>query len=114
MGNRMETPAKCARMDVERTDVAGRGWEGLRHFAAHNDEVLVDDPRSRKRDRLNLVIAPQILSEIDSSFLAKRRNGPAGLGIERIKVVHYTCENPAFVSVSPVGDSACWLFRLDA
>src|SRR5882757_10401680 len=105
MRNRMETPAKCARMDVERTDVAGRGWKGLRHFAAHDDEVLVDDARSRKRDRLNLVVAPQILSQVDPSFLAKRRNGSAGLGIERIEVVHYTREDPAFFSVSPVGDS---------
>src|SRR5882757_8903780 len=114
MRNCMESPAKCARMDVERTYVAGRSRKSLRHFAAHNDEVLVDDARSRKRDRLNLVIARQILSEVDSSFLAKRKNGSAGLGIERIEVVHYARKNPALFSVRPVGRPACWLFRLDA
>src|SRR5579859_5025493 len=53
----MKAPTKSPGVDVERTDIARRGRKSLRLFAAHDDEVLIDDTWSRQRNRLNLIIS---------------------------------------------------------
>ena len=64
-------PAQLAGVHVVGADIAGRRGMRLRVAAAHDDQVLVDDAGRGERDGLRLVVAAQILAQIDAAVFAE-------------------------------------------
>jgi hypothetical protein len=72
----MEYPSDPSRsgIGIISPDVAWSGWEILTNDAAKNQEILENDARGSRRDRLVSRISPQTLAQIHASRLAKVRN----------------------------------------
>ena len=74
--------------------------------AAYDNQILVNDSGAGKGDGLGEVVAPQTFAQIDSSLLAKGRNGFARLCIEGIKIIHHAGQDAAMSAVIPVSNTA--------
>src|SRR5579863_7715708 len=103
MRDGVKRPAKATGTNIESANVARRRRICLRIAATNNDQVLVNDAWCGEGDRLKKIVSPQALPQIDSSLLAKRGNYLSGLRIERIKIVHHSCQNAAVLAVAPIG-----------
>jgi hypothetical protein len=82
-------------------------------YGPNNDEIPVNDTRTRESNRLGKIVSTQSLPQIDSSLFAKRGNHFAGVCIECIQIVHHPGKDTAVLSVTPEGQSARWLTAVD-
>src|SRR5580700_4271515 len=114
VGYRVKAPAECTCTHVVCTNVSRRRRQRLGHLSADDDEIFVDHARSRERDRLKLVVAAKVLSEIDPAALAKIRNRLACRRIQRIEKIHHSSKQSASLAVCPVRNSSNGLRACDA
>src|SRR6266446_8450681 len=100
--NGVKRPTKFAGTRIVGAHVTGRSRQSFGIASSHDDQVLVHNPRAGQGDRLLLGVAPQVFAKIDSSILAKGRNGLAGGSVQRVNEIHDSGEDSFVFSAGPI------------
>src|SRR5579863_7820199 len=114
MRNGMKSPAQLARAHIEGANVAG--WGRMRFWitATHNNEIVVDHARTGHCDRLRLIVATQVFSQIDPAVFSEARSGLAGLRVERIEEIGDRGKDTTFLAIGPIRQTANRILTFDA
>ena len=79
----------------------------LRHAAAEDQQILVDDSRRGQHDGLPIRITVQITVQIDAPAVAECRDRFAGAGVERVHIAgDRSIDAPVVSTVAPVHQPA--------
>src|SRR5882757_7138978 len=78
----------------------------LRHAAAQDDQVLIDDAGRSECDRLLAVVTAEALSHVDAALLAKTLDGSAVARIECVEKVCDAGKEALLRTVCPPGEAA--------
>src|SRR6266567_145670 len=111
----MKGPAKFSGAHVESANVARRGGKRLRIAPPDDDRIFKDEPCTGEIDRVGAGrFAVEVFAKIDTTRIAKVRNGFAGGRVERIKVIHYADENPGTSAGTPIREAPIGLCACNA
>src|SRR5690349_4438613 len=79
--NGVKRPTEFAGAHIVGAHITGRSRQSFGIASSHDDQVFVHNPRAGQGDRLLLRVASQISAKVNSSVLAKSKNGLASSGV---------------------------------
>ena len=108
MRDRVKRPAHRSGPDVVRADITRSRRKAFTKPSADDHQIVVDDAGRGQPNVLQLRIASEILTEIDSPGGSKTVDGFAGGRIERVNEIVDRGKNAPVASGRPVHQPAVW------
>jgi hypothetical protein len=99
--DRVEGPPNAAGAYVVRAHVTRGRTFALSHACSLNEEVLVDDTRTRRDEKRIVDVASKAKAQVDEAGITERRNRTARSGVERVESTAGAEENSLLAPVRP-------------